>query len=178
MIWGAIKRKSTSLFSKNKNKLKGMRFEERVERMLNKRLCFNVKKNVILKDGHGNISEIDLMYGIFFKTYVECKCYDSTPVPLKDVAKFKEVLALNNISSRRGLFITNNTYVPRAVTIGIKTIDGDQLKKMEKRAPLVAISKSIFILTGFVFGLGCLDIIIKHYQKNFEEGRRRRENPF
>lgn len=51
-------------------------------------------------------------YGLWRKTYVECKCY-TDPVPLKDVAKFAAVLELNGISLSRGLFITNSTYVPR-----------------------------------------------------------------
>src|SRR4051794_18011675 len=58
----------------------------------------------------------------------------STPVPLSDVAKFKEVLALNDIPFARGVFVTTNTFVPRATTIGIPCIDGKQFRLMEKRA--------------------------------------------
>jgi hypothetical protein len=32
------------------------------------------------------------------------------------------------------VFITTSTFTPRATTIGIKTIDGDQLETMERRA--------------------------------------------
>jgi hypothetical protein len=52
---------------------------------------------VILRDSHGNISEIDVIAGTFFKTYVECKNYSGS-VPLEAVAKFKEVLSLNGIT--------------------------------------------------------------------------------
>eukprot|EP01132_Coremiostelium_polycephalum_P003553 gene3553-4427_t len=68
------------------------------------------------------------------------------PVPLKDVAKFKEVLIMNGINPRNGLFFTAENYVPRARTIGIKTIDGDKLKRMEKYAYLVGMLKSIGVL--------------------------------
>ena len=44
-----------------------------------------------LQDKNGNLSEIDIVTGWLFKTYVECKKYDSQSVPLEDVAKFKEV---------------------------------------------------------------------------------------
>eukprot|EP01133_Synstelium_polycarpum_P001474 gene1474-1712_t len=99
------------------NKKKGIGFEKTVADILEKRMEFGVKRNVILTDKYGNKSEIDIVYGYFSKTYVECKNYLG-PVPLSDVAKFKEVLALNNISLSKGLFITSSTYVPRATTIG------------------------------------------------------------
>lgn len=52
----------------------------------------------------------------------------------QDVAKFASVLELNGIPISRGLFITNSTYVPRATTLGIKTVDGKQLAQLERRA--------------------------------------------
>lgn len=81
---------------------------------------WNVKRNLTLIDKFGNISQIDVRYGLFFKKYIECKNYSGKPVPLEDVAKFKEVLKLNNIPISRGIFITTSYYVPRASTSFIK----------------------------------------------------------
>jgi len=82
---------------------------------------------------YGCCTEIDVVTGWVFKTYVECKKYDSKSVPLEDVAKFKEVLRMNGISSRRGLFVTNSKYSPRATEVGIRTIDGMQLDALRSR---------------------------------------------
>ncbi|KAM9955896.1 hypothetical protein ACTFIW_002104 [Dictyostelium discoideum] len=156
------------------NKKKGMNFEDRVARMLERKLCFNVQRNVILKDKHNNRSEIDIVYGIFFKTYVECKCYDNSPVPLEDVAKFKEVLSLNNINIKRGLFFTSSVYVPRATTIGIRTINGTELRKMELRATFIGILKFVFYCVSFMGLCGASVFIFNHYSNNFKIGRKRR----
>lgn len=90
--------------------------ENRVANILKRRGKSHVKKNQILHDRFGNVSEIDIVYGrydaelIFSmnliplswqKTYVECKNYNGRPVPLSDVAKFKEVLQLNDIPISR-----------------------------------------------------------------------------
>lgn len=92
---------------------------------------WNVKRSVRIRDGFGNMSEIDITYGVLRRylpicpaithvdlacsRYIECKAYNSEHlVPLSDVAKFKEVLQLNGISPRKGLFITTSDYVPRA----------------------------------------------------------------
>ncbi|KAF2070458.1 hypothetical protein CYY_008223 [Polysphondylium violaceum] len=133
--------------------------------MLDNRLAFNIKRNVILKDKNGNISEIDIVYGFIFKKYIECKCYTSQPVPLKDVAKFKEVLLMNNISPHQGLFFTTSTYVPRASTIGILTIDGEQLKSMERTSFFVGIFKSFAYVFGTALGLGLISVFIKEEYK-------------
>ncbi len=77
--------------------------------------------------------QIDIACGLWRRYYVECKCYSGS-VPLKDVAKFSSVLELNGISQSRGIFITNSTYVPRATTIGIRCVDGDELKRWRKQA--------------------------------------------
>ncbi|KAN0012532.1 hypothetical protein ACTFIU_007839 [Dictyostelium citrinum] len=156
------------------NKKKGMDFEDRVVKMLERRLCFNIQRNVILKDKHNNRSEIDIVYGIFFKKYIECKCYDNSPVPLEDVAKFKEVLTLNNINIRNGLFFTSSVYVPRATTIGIKTIDGTLLREMELRSSFIGILKFVFYCVSFMGFCGSLIFVINHYKNNFEIGRKRR----
>lgn len=63
------------------------------------------------------VAEIDVSYGFIFRKYIECKNFTG-PVPLDYVAKFKEVLKLNRISPRNGIFITTSYYTPRATTIG------------------------------------------------------------
>jgi hypothetical protein len=95
---------------------------------------WRVREDVKLKDSFGNNSQLDVGYGLFFTTYVECKNYGSKSVGLEDVAKFKEVLQLNNVPLSRGVFITTSTFSPRATTIGIRCIDGEQLQRLEKRA--------------------------------------------
>lgn len=114
-------------------KQKGDALEIQVERILRREGRWRVRRNVELRDSHGNRSQIDVMYGLFRRRYVECKNYSSEhKVPLDDVAKFKEVLRLNGISPSRGLFVTTSGFTPRALTTGISTIDGDQLKAWEK----------------------------------------------
>jgi restriction endonuclease Mrr len=124
---------------------KGDALEKRVIRLLKRLGKMNIKSNVIIKDAFGNISEIDVMYGIFSKTYIECKNY-SAPVPLKDVAKFKEVLALNGIPLERGLFVTTSTFVPRAETIGVRLVNGKQLRAWERRSYVYALIKQLLKL--------------------------------
>jgi len=145
---------STSTGNEQTSKEKGDALEIRVQNLCKRMGKWNVKRDLTLKDKNGNISQIDVRYGIFFKTYIECKNYSSHPVPLSDVAKFKEVLTLNNIPYRNGLFITTSYYVPRATTIGIKTVDGKQLVRMEKRAIYVRFSRYLIyllLLLGIVF---------------------------
>src|SRR5690606_34135698 len=130
-------------------------FERRVVRLFKRLGKWNVKHDVTLIDKNGNRSQIDIVYGLFFKTYVECKNY-TNPVPLKDVAKFKEVLIMNGISPRRGLFITSSTFVPRATTIGIKCWDGNELRRRERMVRRKIVWTRIFtivIVIGFVFVL-------------------------
>lgn len=114
----------------------GDALEMRVERLFRKLGKLSVRRDVKLVDGHGNASQIDIVYGMLWPTYVECKNYQTSgkSVPLSDVAKFKEVLTLNGIPLHRGLFITTTGYVPRALTIGIRTLDGEQLMEWEKAA--------------------------------------------
>jgi hypothetical protein len=143
-------------------KEKGDALEARVVRWLRRRGEGGIRRNVVLTDAHGNRSEIDVMCGRVFKTYIECKNY-SKPVPLKDVAKFKEasapppprrgltvvvvtrpsrccclcgrqVLQLNNLPIHRGLFITTNTFAPRAEKIGIRCVDGAAFRRLERAA--------------------------------------------
>lgn len=89
--------------------------------------------DVRLRDPQGNVSQIDLVAGLFSPLYCECKCY-SGPVPLSDVAKFASVLDLNRIPRSRGIFVTNSRYVPRARELGVRTVDGDELELWKQRA--------------------------------------------
>jgi hypothetical protein len=75
----------------------GHKFEERVANHFRNAGHWNVRQSVILTDRFGDKSEIDVVYGLFWKRYIECKTYSSKLVPLSDVAKFKEVLQLNKI---------------------------------------------------------------------------------
>lgn len=119
----------------------------------------SIKRNVILRDGYGNRSEIDIIYTPswppFFALprYVECKNY-SFPVPFEMVAKFKSVLELNKIPLQQGLFITTSTFTPRATTVGIKTMDGTALDAW-KRAVLAKQrrKKRFLFLSKFILGL-------------------------
>ena len=113
----------------------GDALEDRVVTMFRNLGKWRVRKDVKLYDSHGNLSQIDVVYGLLFPTYVECKNYASgKTVSLADVAKFKSVLQLNGIAPSRGLFVTTSSYVPRAVTLGIRTLDGKQLAELERRA--------------------------------------------
>ena len=105
----------------------------------------NVRTNVMLRDRNGNLSEVDVACGFSSPPwswvvptrtmYIECKEYAaSNPVSLDAVAKFKEVLILNNIPAHRGLVVTTSRFSPRATTIGVPTMNGEQLKVWEKAA--------------------------------------------
>eukprot|EP00658_Telonema_sp_P-2_P020004 TRINITY_DN17871_c0_g1_i2.p1 TRINITY_DN17871_c0_g1~~TRINITY_DN17871_c0_g1_i2.p1 ORF type:complete len:230 (+),score=40.63 TRINITY_DN17871_c0_g1_i2:242-931(+) len=113
---------------------KGHAFEQRVAKLLTRMGYRNVQLNNRLKDSNGNTSEIDITGRRWLRTfYVECKNYNTKTVPLEDVAKFKEVLKLNRISPSRGIFVTNSTYSPRATEIGIRTIDGQELRRLTRK---------------------------------------------
>ena len=95
-----------------------------------------VQRNIFLIDRHGNRSEIDVVYGRWpFRRYIECKAYsDGNAVPLQDVAKFKEVLRLNNIPARNGIVVTTSTFTPRCKHVGVVLVDGAALKIWERTA--------------------------------------------
>ncbi|ELR17137.1 uncharacterized protein ACA1_057930 [Acanthamoeba castellanii str. Neff] len=76
-------------------------------------------------------------------------------IDLEHVAKFKEVLNLNKISPSRGLFVTTGYYGPRAITIGIKTINGSELRTWEERAMWVARLRRL-VWAGCAVGAGWL----------------------
>jgi len=100
------------------------------------------------------------------KTYIECKAYKETKkVPLSDVAKFKEVLTLNNISHAR-IFITTSTYSPRANKIGIKCIDGSQLKRLERWSYVQMLFRWTFYVLVSMEALHSVYIYI-YYPKEF-----------
>lgn len=99
--WTWFKRFRRSASGPGVAQLVGHKFEERVARHFKTAGKFNVKQSVILTDRFGDKSEIDVVYGLFFKRYIECKTYSSKLVPLSDVAKFKEVLQLNKIPIER-----------------------------------------------------------------------------
>lgn len=131
---------------------KGIKFEKKLSKLFQDLGKNNVKHNITLKDKHGNISQIDLVYGIFFKNYIECKFYHKDhSVPLEDVAKFKQVLILNNINPSKGIFITTSYFTPRCTTIGIKTIDGVELKRMENYAIIRNRYKRILYLLFIIY---------------------------
>ena len=82
---------------------RGLALEQRVMRLFRDRGALRVRHSVRLRDAHGNMSEIDVVAGLFRKRYIECKNYTNHAVPLADVAKFKEVLSLNGRLARARL---------------------------------------------------------------------------
>eukprot|EP01129_Flabellula_baltica_P001477 TRINITY_DN11382_c0_g1_i1.p1 TRINITY_DN11382_c0_g1~~TRINITY_DN11382_c0_g1_i1.p1 ORF type:complete len:185 (-),score=35.45 TRINITY_DN11382_c0_g1_i1:63-551(-) len=144
------------------NYAKGHQFEERVARYFKKRGKLNIKKNVILVDGYGNRSEIDIVYGYLFKHYVECKCYSSKSVPLEDVTKFQQVLLFNRINPSRGIFVTNSTFSPRAKQVpSLRLIDGEEFRRLERGT-----RRRIWILVLLV-------VLVAAYFANDEDERKR-----
>ena len=93
----------------------------------------NVKQNVVLKDGNGNVSQIDITYGLFRTFYVECKDYKGS-IGLEHISKFASVLELNGIPRTRGLFVVNGPVTPRVKTLGIRVLDENDLETMRRRA--------------------------------------------
>jgi hypothetical protein len=124
----------------------------RIARLLGYR---NIRRNILLIDKNGNKSEVDVVFGLFFPIYVECKNYSKsgTSVGLEEVAKWRMVLELNNIPLRRGLFITTSSFSPRATTIGIKCLDKNDLIIWEKYAESLYFIKKVItrlVSTGFI----------------------------
>ena len=118
--------------------------EKRVVKILEREGRSAIQRNVFFKDKHGNRSEIDIVYGNFpwNKRYIECKHY-SRPVPLSDVAKFKEVLRLNDIPLRQGIFVTTATFTPRSEHVGVALVNGEELKAWEKRALRIGLYRTV-----------------------------------
>jgi hypothetical protein len=105
-----------------------------MERVIRPKLMVRLFLFVLFRRTHEMRFRFTVVYGRFFKTYVECKSYSKRSVPLSDVAKFKEVLVQNNIPPSAGLFVSNGPYVPRAYNVGIRLVDGKELKRWETRA--------------------------------------------
>lgn len=116
---------------------KGQALEARVEELFRNLGWKHVERNVRVKDERGLWSELDVVAGRWFKIYIECKNFDK-PIPLEEVAKFKEVLRLNSIPLWRGLFVTAGTYGPRSTYTGVRTWDGEQLERWESRAAVIS----------------------------------------
>lgn len=51
------------------------------------------------------------------------------------------MLQLNNIPARRALFVTTSSYVPRARTIGIRTLDGAEWAAFERRSLPIGLAR-------------------------------------
>eukprot|EP01102_Stenamoeba_stenopodia_P020269 TRINITY_DN7836_c0_g1_i1.p1 TRINITY_DN7836_c0_g1~~TRINITY_DN7836_c0_g1_i1.p1 ORF type:complete len:189 (+),score=36.01 TRINITY_DN7836_c0_g1_i1:33-599(+) len=153
----------------------GDALEMRVESLYRRLGKWNVKRNITLRDPYGNLSQIDVVYGVIFKRYIECKNYSKDHiVPLADVAKFKEVLLLNGISPRKGIFITTSTYVPRAEHIGIKLVNGQQLRSLERWAAIRVMTKRFIILCGLV----TVVLASGHFDKEFNQAERYLRNEY
>lgn len=131
----------------------GHHLEDRVQKILTWEGFSRVEINRLVRDGDGNLSELDVVGwgGRYFSrwlprswsplkfgqgsVFVECKRYSQgNPVSLADAAKFKEVGVLNNLPRRNMLMVTTSSYVPRARKIGISTVDGAALAKWERAA--------------------------------------------
>jgi len=169
---------------------KGAALERRVAELLRHEGFKNVRTNVRIRDKNRNLSEIDVIgtnrswFTSFLPSsltecpfqrtvYVECKHYgEHRLVPLSDVAKFKSVLELNDFPIRQGLFVTTTRFVPRATTIGIRTVDGTQLKlweaKIKRRQRVFRIVKIIFLLVAstMAFGVAWLRLIRTRLKRN------------
>lgn len=147
----------------------GDQLEKRVMNILKMEGRWNIRNSVHIKDKNGNLSEIDIVYGLFNKKYVECKNY-SNSIELDKVAKFKEVLRLNKVNPKKGLFVTTSTYSPRATTIGIKCIDGTELKNWESKAKYLKrrrFSRNLLLLSSlslcaaFYFNIDTIERYVK-----------------
>ena len=140
---------------------KGLALEKRVASLLRKQGKANVCTNVMMRDHHGNLSEIDVVYGRWpFKHYIECKAYrKDRPVPLEDVAKFKQVLQLNRLNTKRGLVVTTSTFSPRCQHTGIRLINGTELRQWERsvqntrwfRRSLVGCSLGVVVAASYTY---------------------------
>lgn len=115
---------------------KGENFEKLIEHLLKQTGKHGVKRNVhIIKKTRKNGKirfQIDIVYGLIFKNYVECKYHSNSLVSLSEVSKFYSVLEMLN--QKRGEMYTNTDYVPRAREYArkhnIKLYDYDSIKKL------------------------------------------------
>jgi hypothetical protein len=138
---------------------RGKQLEDRVARILNAEGRGKVTTNVILRDSFGNRSEIDVVCGRIFKTYIECKNYSRRTIPLEDVAKFKSVLELNGIPLSRGMLVAQGEFTPRSRTIGIRCVNGTELDAWEKRAMTAGRRRRVRLVA--IFGAGLLFMAVQ-----------------
>lgn len=152
-------------------KEKGYTLERKVARALANNGEKRIKTNISMYDKEGDRSEIDVVYGRLFKTYIECKNYDGQ-IPLKEVSKFAEVLRQNKIPLKKGILISqHNKYSPRCKKVGVNIYT---IKEFEKRLRNSKWAKRIIyasiILSALAYGA------IKHenveYNKIKEEAQK------
>ena len=130
-------------------KAKGDALEMRVARLLSQSGQWRVRRNITLIDRYGHTSQVDVCAGFFDIHYYECKNYSpSHPVGLEDVAKFKAVLELNGIPPKMGTVVTTSRFSPRCKTIGLKCIDGEELRAWERRTSRRRARRWVAILFG------------------------------
>ena len=169
-------------------RLQGAELEDRVARAYS-RAGRTVTRNVILIDSLGLRSEVDVIIGPSWwpwRTFIECKAYHTSgsSVGLEDVAKFKEVMSRNGVRPARGLFITTTSYVPRARSTGVKTLDGKEWLLLESRlhkqgnwiraAPRIlgatVVVSSIAVAIAYGADGGILAKCLADSQRGWEEG--------
>ncbi len=76
---------------------------------------------------------------LWFKKYIECKYHSNgSLVPFKDLAIFAGKLKIMNVSTKKGIFVTNTDYDRRAKEhakiTGIKLINGERLRTLYYRS--------------------------------------------
>ncbi|MBT4175138.1 restriction endonuclease [archaeon] len=92
-----------------------------------------VKRDVTISRG-GVRDQIDVQYGLFLKTYVECKDHKKN-VPY---AEFMRFVGTCNRLGKRGVMVATTDFTPRcykdASTYGIKLINGKELMKLYRKS--------------------------------------------
>lgn len=151
----------TSTHVTQTSKQKGDLLEARVATLFRKQGKWNVQVNKRLVCPKGNHSQIDVTYGLWTPTYIECKNYTSRLVPLEDVAKFKEVLIQNEIPLKEGIFITTSKFSKRALETGICCIDGQGLEELEMKTQRFLYLKPLVMVMVF----GSLHLLWQYREK-------------
>jgi hypothetical protein len=115
----------------------GKKFEEFVANIYFDLGKNNIKRNVRLYKRKKKIySEFDIVYGILFKTYIECKYHStiSSKVSAQEVSFFAEKLRLHNIDTSSGIIVTNTYLSERSRFICKKNrityIEREELQKL------------------------------------------------
>tara|TARA_Y100000310_G_C20662985_1_gene805824 strand:+ start:1126 stop:1650 length:525 start_codon:yes stop_codon:yes gene_type:complete len=105
-------------------------FVEHLYKNLGKR---RVKRNITYSRGKPK-DQVDVQYGLFLKTFIECKDY-AKKVPYSDFMKFVGTCRKMNA---RGIMVTTSDFTPRcyedAYEYGIELINGDRLKRLYRRS--------------------------------------------